>query len=158
MCPPSARRTGSPCPAATATSRPPNGRPRSPCRRPCSPAATGTPRSRRCARGRAKCPPRARAEALSAIGSPRGGRHARRRHHRRRPAAVRAAARLILDDAARLTPPLALDYLALVDPADFTEIGDGFSGEAVLAVAARVGSTRLIDNTTLTFGTFGAAS
>ncbi|WP_256725259.1 pantoate--beta-alanine ligase, partial [Streptomyces acidiscabies] len=54
--------------------------------------------------------------------------------------------------AARFDPPLALDYLALVDPADFTEIGDDFTGEAVLAVAARVGTTRLIDNLPLTFG------
>ncbi|MGN7141811.1 pantoate--beta-alanine ligase, partial [Streptomyces pseudogriseolus] len=74
------------------------------------------------------------------------------------PAAVRAAARLVLDEAARLDPPLRLDYLALVDPADFTEIGDDFTGEAVLAVAARVGATRLIDNLPLTFGTLGDAS
>ncbi|MEY7978887.1 pantoate--beta-alanine ligase, partial [Streptomyces pilosus] len=47
---------------------------------------------------------------------------------------------------------------AMVDPSDFAEIGDGFTGEAVLAVAARVGGTRLIDNVPLTFGTFGAAS
>jgi pantoate--beta-alanine ligase len=65
----------------------------------------------------------------------------------------------VLDEAARLVPPLELDYLALVDPSDFTEIGDDFTGEAVLAVAARVGTTRLIDNIPLTFGkTFGAAS
>lgn len=47
------------------------------------------------------------------------------------------------------------DYLALVDPSDFTEITefeDDFTGEAVLAVAARVGTTRLIDNLPLTFG------
>jgi pantoate--beta-alanine ligase len=42
---------------------------------------------------------------------------------------------------------IALDYLALVDPADFTEIvREDHRGEAVLAVAAKVGSTRLIDN------------
>ncbi|MFJ7256177.1 pantoate--beta-alanine ligase [Streptomyces sp. NPDC098085] len=69
------------------------------------------------------------------------------------PAAVRAAARLILDDAAREQPPLALDYLALVDPADFTEIPDDrTTGDAILAVAAKVGRTRLIDNIPLTFG------
>lgn len=69
------------------------------------------------------------------------------------PSAVRAAALLILDDAAAGQPPLALDYLALVDPADFTEIPDDrTTGEAVLAVAARVGTTRLIDNIPLTFG------
>ncbi|MFJ4964898.1 pantoate--beta-alanine ligase [Streptomyces sp. NPDC088729] len=70
------------------------------------------------------------------------------------PAAVRAAAQAVLDEAAaRGGQPLAVDYLALVDPADFTEIPDDReSGEAVLAVAARVGATRLIDNIPLTFG------
>ncbi|MDQ1047587.1 pantoate--beta-alanine ligase [Streptomyces sp. V4I2] len=113
----------------------------------------------------------ARAEALSAIGESRaaadthavaksrpspttavGGDAAGRPAHTGGPAAVRAAARLVLDDAGRLSPPLALDYLALVDPSDFTEIEDDFTGEAVLAVAARVGTTRLIDNIPLTFG------
>ncbi|GAA2949707.1 pantoate--beta-alanine ligase [Kitasatospora cinereorecta] len=69
------------------------------------------------------------------------------------PAAVRAAAQAVLDEAAQEDVPLVLDYLALVDPADFTEIPDGRgSGEAVLAVAARVGATRLIDNIPLTLG------
>lgn len=69
------------------------------------------------------------------------------------PAAVRAAARLVLDDAAAGQPPLDLDYLALVDPSDFTEIPDDrTTGDAILAVAARVGATRLIDNIPLTFG------
>ncbi|MFF1507404.1 pantoate--beta-alanine ligase [Streptomyces sp. NPDC058326] len=66
--------------------------------------------------------------------------------------AVRAAARSVLDDATRAEPPLTLDYLALVDPADFTEVADDHDGEAILAVAARVGTTRLIDNIPLTFG------
>ncbi|MYZ34956.1 MULTISPECIES: pantoate--beta-alanine ligase, partial [unclassified Streptomyces] len=66
--------------------------------------------------------------------------------------AVRAAARAVLDEAARSAPPLTLDYLALVDPADFTEVPDDHTGEAILAVAARVGGTRLIDNIPLTFG------
>lgn len=96
---------------------------------------------------------RARAEALSAIGESRAAADA---HAVAKvsggPAAVRAAARLVLDDAARVKPPLALDYLALVDPSDFTEVPDDFTGEAVLAVAARVGTTRLIDNIPLTFG------
>jgi pantoate--beta-alanine ligase len=64
---------------------------------------------------------------------------------------VRAAARAVLDEAARLDPPLVPDYLALVDPSDFTEVPDDHTGEAVLAVAARVGATRLIDNLPLTF-------
>ncbi|MET8679265.1 pantoate--beta-alanine ligase [Streptomyces sp. NPDC004647] len=68
------------------------------------------------------------------------------------PIAVRGAARAVLDEAARLDPPLQLDYLALVDAADFSEIQQDFHGEAVLAVAARVGTTRLIDNVRLQFG------
>ncbi|MGW7520569.1 pantoate--beta-alanine ligase [Streptomyces sp. NPDC054796] len=65
---------------------------------------------------------------------------------------VREAARAVLAEAARLDPPLALDYAALIDPADFTEVPDDFVGEAVLAVAARVGGTRLIDNLPLRLG------
>ncbi|MBZ9642529.1 pantoate--beta-alanine ligase [Streptomyces sp. PSKA30] len=97
---------------------------------------------------------RARAEALSAIGESRAAAdaHAVAKAVPGGPSAVRAAARLVLDEAARLDPPLVLDYLALVDPSDFTEIGDDFTGEAVLAVAAKVGGTRLIDNIPLTFG------
>ncbi|MDX3689812.1 pantoate--beta-alanine ligase [Streptomyces europaeiscabiei] len=97
---------------------------------------------------------RARAEALSAIGESRAAAdaHAMSKAAPGGPAAVRAAARLVLDEALRMKPPLGLDYLALVDPSDFTDIPDGFTGEAVLAVAARVGTTRLIDNIPLTFG------
>ncbi|MEU3982582.1 pantoate--beta-alanine ligase [Streptomyces sp. NPDC026672] len=97
---------------------------------------------------------RARAEALSALGESRAAAdaHAVAKAAPGGPAAVRAAARLVLDEGARMAPPVELDYLALVDPSDFTEIVDGFTGEAVLAVAARVGTTRLIDNLPLTFG------
>ncbi|NNN32202.1 pantoate--beta-alanine ligase [Streptomyces sp. S3(2020)] len=103
---------------------------------------------------------RARAEALSAIGESRAAAdtHAVAKALPGDPSAVRSAARLVLDEAARLDPPIALDYLALVDPSDFSEVDDDFTGEAVLAVAARVGTTRLIDNLPLTFGTLGAAS
>lgn len=104
----------------------------------------------------------ARAEALSAIGESRAAADAhavaKAAPGPGSPASVRAAARLVLDNAARLDPPLALDYLALVDPSDFTDIDEDFTGEAVLAVAARVGTTRLIDNIPLAFGTLGAAS
>ncbi|MFG2777399.1 pantoate--beta-alanine ligase [Streptomyces prunicolor] len=104
----------------------------------------------------------ARAEALSAIGESRAAADthavAKAAPGPGSPASVRAAARLVLDDAARLDPPLVLDYLALVDPADFTDVDEDFTGEAVLAVAARVGTTRLIDNIPLAFGTLGAAS
>ncbi|MFF4315060.1 pantoate--beta-alanine ligase [Streptomyces sp. 900105755] len=103
---------------------------------------------------------RARAEALSAIGESRAAAdaHAVAKAVPNAAAAVRAAARQVLDEAVHFDPPLELDYLALVDPSDFTEIDDDFTGEAVLAVAARVGTTRLIDNLPLTFGTLGAAS
>ncbi|MBY8888730.1 pantoate--beta-alanine ligase [Streptomyces sp. PTM05] len=64
------------------------------------------------------------------------------------PDAVREAARAVLEKA----DGIDLDYLALVDPADFTEAGPAHTGPAVLAVAARVGTTRLIDNLPLEFG------
>ncbi|MFI8102546.1 pantoate--beta-alanine ligase [Streptomyces sp. NPDC086023] len=68
------------------------------------------------------------------------------------PSAVRSAALAVLNEAATAEPPLVLDYLALVDPADFTEVGDDHRGPAVLAVAAKVGTTRLIDNIPVEFG------
>jgi pantoate--beta-alanine ligase len=67
-------------------------------------------------------------------------------------AAVRAA-RAVLDAAARAEPPVVLDYVDLVDPPGFTPVtADDHVGEAVLAVAAKVGATRLIDNVRLRFG------
>jgi pantoate--beta-alanine ligase len=60
------------------------------------------------------------------------------------PAAVRKAAGEVL--ATRADPPLELDYLALVDPDTFGEAGEDHAGPARLLVAARVGTTRLIDN------------
>ena len=65
------------------------------------------------------------------------------------PSAVRSAARAVLAEAATAQPPLALDYLALVAPDTFAEITDGTAGPALLLVAAKVGTTRLIDNTAL---------
>jgi pantoate--beta-alanine ligase len=56
--------------------------------------------------------------------------------------AVRRAAHAVLDTE----PSIALDYLALVDPATLAEVPDDAAGPALLAVAARVGTTRLIDN------------
>jgi pantoate--beta-alanine ligase len=55
--------------------------------------------------------------------------------------AVLAAARRVLD----AEPGLAVDYLALVDPATFAPV-EGVAGHGVLVVAARIGTTRLIDN------------
>ncbi|MEV0145519.1 MULTISPECIES: pantoate--beta-alanine ligase [unclassified Nonomuraea] len=63
------------------------------------------------------------------------------------PSKVLAAARAVLDAAAS---ELALDYVVLVDPATFTPVDESYTGEAVLAVAAKVGNTRLIDNLILT--------
>ncbi|GAA2413589.1 pantoate--beta-alanine ligase [Streptomyces glaucosporus] len=71
------------------------------------------------------------------------------------PGAILAAARAVLAEAEEADPPLSVDYLALVDPADFTEVPaepGAHRGEAVLAVAARVGTTRLIDNVRLRLG------
>jgi pantoate--beta-alanine ligase len=68
------------------------------------------------------------------------------------PDAVLAAAQRVLDKAARADPPLVPDYLALVEPDTFTPVKPGFAGDALLLVAARVGGTRLIDNTSLTLG------
>jgi len=64
------------------------------------------------------------------------------------PSAVRRAARdvLVAEPAARV------DYLALVDPHDLADVREHYRGEALLAVAARVGSTRLIDNVPLVVG------
>jgi pantoate--beta-alanine ligase len=66
------------------------------------------------------------------------------------PKAIRASARLVLEEAATAEPPLSVDYLALVDPADFKQVPDGYTGNAVLLVAAWIGGTRLIDNVPLT--------
>ena len=68
------------------------------------------------------------------------------------PDAVLAAAQPVLDEAAKADPPLVLDYLALVGPDTFTPVKSGFAGDALLLAAARVGKTRLIDNTPLTLG------
>ncbi|MFI6604296.1 pantoate--beta-alanine ligase [Nonomuraea sp. NPDC050536] len=57
------------------------------------------------------------------------------------PAGIRAAALAVLQEA-----PIDLDYLALVEPGTFEEVPDSYTGPAILAVAARVGTTRLIDN------------
>jgi pantoate--beta-alanine ligase len=65
------------------------------------------------------------------------------------PSAVKKAASTILEGAGS---SIALDYLGLIDPSDFTEIDrEDFTGEAVLAVAAKVGATRLIDNVRIRF-------
>jgi pantoate--beta-alanine ligase len=62
----------------------------------------------------------------------------------RDPAAVEAAARDLLEDATGVEP----DYVALVDPVTFEPVKQAEPGQ-VLATAARVGRTRLIDNVIL---------
>ena len=62
---------------------------------------------------------------------------------------VLGAARRVLD-AAAANGSLAVDYLSLVRPDTFESAAGEYAGPAVLAVAARVGSTRLIDNVSLT--------
>jgi pantoate--beta-alanine ligase len=67
--------------------------------------------------------------------------------------ATMAAARAVLDEAAAGDPPVLLDYLVLADPRTFAEIGPDHQGVALLLVAAKVGTTRLIDNARLQIGT-----
>ena len=61
-------------------------------------------------------------------------------------AAALQAGRQVLDAAAAASPPVQLDYLVLAEPDGLTEVGPGHTGPALLLVAARVGTTRLIDN------------
>jgi pantoate--beta-alanine ligase len=62
--------------------------------------------------------------------------------------AVRRAAREVL-----VREPLCLvDYLVLVHPETLDDIPEWYRGQALLAVAARVGTTRLIDNQQLMVG------
>ena len=60
-------------------------------------------------------------------------------------AAATSAARAQLDSH----PLIELDYFAVVDPHTFLPVGDDFHGTALALVAARIGTTRLIDNATL---------
>jgi pantoate--beta-alanine ligase len=47
-------------------------------------------------------------------------------------------------------PAVKLDYLAIVDPGSFREASPDHHGPALMLVAARVGTTRLIDNQRIT--------
>jgi len=68
-------------------------------------------------------------------------------------AAALAAAREVLD----AEPALSVDYLALVDDETWEEAGTGTT-KGRLLVAARVGTTRLIDNVVVTFAAPGERS
>jgi pantoate--beta-alanine ligase len=67
-------------------------------------------------------------------------------------ASALAAARKVLDSAAAASPPVQLDYLVLADPDNLAEVEARYAGPAVMLVAAKVGTTRLIDNTRMTVG------
>ncbi|MBA8794638.1 pantoate--beta-alanine ligase [Friedmanniella endophytica] len=56
------------------------------------------------------------------------------------------AGRRVLAAAEAASPWVATDYAALVDPRTFAPVGADHRGPALLALAVRVGSTRLIDN------------
>jgi pantoate--beta-alanine ligase len=64
---------------------------------------------------------------------------------------VRAAALAELAEQ----PDLGLDYASLVDPATLGDVPAEFAGEALLVVAAYVGTTRLIDNAPVVVGVGG---
>lgn len=69
------------------------------------------------------------------------------------PSAIRRAARAVL-----VREPLALiDYLVLVHPETLADVPEWYHGEALLAVAAKVGTTRLIDNFPVLVGPGGGA-
>lgn len=69
------------------------------------------------------------------------------------PSAIRRAARAVL-----VGEPLArIDYLVLVHPATLEDVPEWYRGEALLAVAGRVGTTRLIDNVPVNVGPGGGA-
>jgi pantoate--beta-alanine ligase len=48
-------------------------------------------------------------------------------------------------------PEAKLDYLAVVNPESFEPLKEGFTGQALMIVAAEVGNVRLIDNRSITF-------
>jgi pantoate--beta-alanine ligase len=64
------------------------------------------------------------------------------------PSAVRRAARAVLVEE----PLVQVDYLVLVHPETLTDVPEWYRGDALLAVAARVGTTRLIDNEPVMIG------
>lgn len=62
--------------------------------------------------------------------------------------AVLAAAQSVLVG----DPGIELDYLSLVQPTTFESVDDGYTGKALVLIAARVGETRLIDNAKIYLG------
>ncbi len=70
-------------------------------------------------------------------------------------AAARSAAYAVLDGLAD-EPTFQLDYATVVNPANFHEVADDYTGPALFVVAAKVGSTRLIDNAVMSFAPVAA--
>ena len=66
------------------------------------------------------------------------------------PESVLAAARRVLDLGVADRRALLVDYLSLAHPETFAPVSGQYAGRAVLAIAARAGNTRLIDNVPLT--------
>jgi pantoate--beta-alanine ligase len=64
--------------------------------------------------------------------------------------AARIAANEVLDRV-QFEPDFELDYATMVNPATFAEVPDDYTGKALMVLAAKVGSTRLIDNALLDF-------
>ena len=64
--------------------------------------------------------------------------------------AARVAAHEVLDRA-EAEPCFELDYASIVNSTTFTDVPDDHVGPAIFVVAARVGETRLIDNTIINF-------
>ncbi|WP_084039232.1 pantoate--beta-alanine ligase [Demequina sp. NBRC 110053] len=60
--------------------------------------------------------------------------------------------RAVLEEAASASALIEVDYLEAMDPQSAQPVPDDYRGEAVIAVAAKVGATRLIDNVTVTIG------
>lgn len=65
-------------------------------------------------------------------------------------AAARVAADEVLDRV-QFEPAFELDYAVMVNPTTFAEVPDDYTGKVLMLVAAKVGSTRLIDNALLDF-------
>lgn len=64
------------------------------------------------------------------------------------PAAAKQAGLAVYADE----PLASMDYLELVDPDTFAPVADGYRGDVLALTAARVGTTRLIDNLSFRVG------
>ncbi|MEO6942191.1 MAG: pantoate--beta-alanine ligase [Terrimesophilobacter sp.] len=67
-------------------------------------------------------------------------------------ASSRTSALTVSRDVLNEESGIDVDYLELIDPDTFQPVAEGYRGPATAIVAARVGSTRLIDNRALELG------